>query len=179
MRKLLSSDHEVLGQAVIGYRDAIESENFIGFFEKHGLHHIEAEKWYPGQNILDVFNEIETNSGQMMNLVSIGMSIGANTLLPPLPAEATFADIIKSVSQGYELVNRGTDIGYITVVQVDDQHFSARVRTPWHDDLWYGILYGYIKRVTDDQIPFILEYDEDAPRMDDGGHETVMVISLG
>ena len=54
----LCPEQEVLGIAVVSYKDAIDNDHFAPIYEKHGFANVDPKQWYSYQALLDVFNDI-------------------------------------------------------------------------------------------------------------------------
>ena len=176
--ELFHPDHEYLGQVLIDF-EAVVGDGYIHpIFEKHGLAKIDPEGWYPAQIFMDVLNDLENNDASpMMNFVSIGMKQVEMAVMPPEFASLSLIEILSSMDAAYHLNNRGTDIGEIQCEVVEDNHVKMHFRVPQPDDVWYGVCYGYMRRLAPEGTTFSVYYDEDVPRRSDGGDFTVIHIT--
>jgi len=176
----LCDDQELLGITVMSYPKAINYENFAAIYAKHGLNHVDPNKWYPARVITDVINDIiETSVGMdaMMDFVSIGMAMidEMASMLPP-PGQASLEEVMFNLDKFRASVNRGTDPGYLKVEKVSDTHLVVHTRTIAPDDVDYGNYYALARRYLPARTPFTVHFDEKAPRHDDGAAETVIHI---
>ncbi len=175
--RVLSADHEISGGTIIQYRDSINVGQYEGIFTKHDLGKVDPQLFYPMQQLVDVFNDLVDRPDSMMNFVSIGMAMGENLRMPPELANMSFVDLMLGLETTYHYNNRGTDIGYMRGEQVSETHIRARYRAPFFpDDLLYGALYGYAKKFLPDGTKFVVQYDEDKPRTENGGDETIIHV---
>lgn len=171
----LSSDTEVLGQMVIDFENAINSNSFKPILEKHNLNHVKADEWYSGQKWLAVLNDIKTDSS-FLNLVSIGIEQIKHVEWPPEFSSMSFEDVLVSLNPIYQSYYRGSDIGEVQFEKVNDYHFRIILRVFEPDDLWYGNIYQIARTFDTPSTAFTLAYDEEITRKDMGGDYTVLNI---
>lgn len=173
--KLFHSDHEYLGQVLLDLENAVGGDRVRKIFEKHGLTNIEAQAWYPAQKFLDSLIDMSSGSVPMMDFVSIGLKQVEMAIMPPEFASLPLIQILGSMDAAYHLNNRGTDIGEIKCDVVDDKHVKMIFRVPQPDDIWYGVSYGYMRRLAGG-VRFTVTYDKETPRRDHGGEVTIIHI---
>jgi len=171
-----SADSEILGQVMIDLAHGINSERFMPIFEKHGLGHIDPDRWYPIPDLLAALDEISQQAGSMLDLVSIGMKSAEMAVVPPEFYEMSIPDIFRSMDLAYRANVRGTDPGEIRCEVVNDHHIQLTARVPFPDDDWYGVCYGTMRRFAPPETQFTVYYDEEVLRRDLGGEETVIHI---
>ncbi len=71
---VFSPDHEVPGQILIDLANAIQSDQIMPYYEKHGMTNIDPKAWYPMQKLVDIYNDMYDNeTGTMFDFVSIGL----------------------------------------------------------------------------------------------------------
>jgi hypothetical protein len=171
-------DHEFPGQLLIDLANAIGSEDIMPYFEKHGMTNIDPKAWYPMQKLIDIYNEMqEAKSGTMFDFVSIGMKEAEQAIIPPQLQSLPLLSVLQSVGEVFKLNNRGTDPGEIKCEIVADKHVKMILRVTTPDDLWYGILYGYVRRFVPKGGHFTVFYDKDIPRRDEGNDVTIIHIT--
>jgi hypothetical protein len=174
---VLSPDAEILGQGLIGYKEAIGAENFRSFFEQHGLGSVVPDQWYPYQSLINVFNEmVEASAGRMFDFVSIGIKMAENGLYPPGVGNLPFAQIVGLLGEASKMNVRGSDLGEITVEPIAEKHVKVTARQPLPDDLGYGLMYGLGRRFLPKGTHVTVIYDETMPRRDHGGPTTTFHI---
>lgn len=177
--QLFHPDHEYLGQVLIDFENASGGVSIKPFFEKHGLVNIDPTAWYPAQKFMDVLNDIVSQPGRgMLDFISIGMKQAETAIIPPEYYELPLIDILHGLDAAYRLNNRGTDIGEIRCEQISDKHFKMFFRVPQPDDVWYGVCYGYLRRLVPSHMNFTVYYDENVPRREQGGDVTVIHIEI-
>lgn len=174
--KVFHPDHEVIGQNLIDIANAIDSERFLPLFEEYGFTNIDPIRWYPFQDVLDVLSTIATFEGHMFDFVSLGMNSAAAAAIPPEFEQASFVEILYASPDVYRFNHRGTDVGDIVIEKLGKQHIRGTYRTPLPDDLWYGSVYGFVKRFAPKGTHFTVRYDENVTRRDHGGEVTVLHV---
>ena len=174
--KVFNKNHETRGGTILPYKDSLNLKNYADIFARHGLAKVDARKWYPMSQLVDVFNEMADTSG-MMDFVSLGMKMGENVPLPPELANMSFFDLVNGLEQTYNHNHRGSDIGYIRGEVVNNNHVIAHYRTPYPDDLLYGSMYGYARKFLPKGTKITVKYDERSKRMEQSGRETVIHVT--
>jgi hypothetical protein len=167
-------DHESLGHILHDFNDSVGGEELAEIFAHHGIIDLDWNEWYSATPYFDALNEIVDNGGAMMKFVSVGMKQVENAIIPPEYAELSIEELLLHLDAAYRMNNRGTDIGEIKVEPVSDNHMKMIFRMPHPDDIWYGVCFGYMKRLTRTSY-FNVEYD-DTHRRDFGADVTVIHI---
>ncbi len=173
----LGPDAEVLGGAISGLVVAINSDNIIPHLKQLDMLEIQADKWYPKQKYIDLWNALMDSSSSHQDFVSIGMTI-AETAWPPEADNQPFDSLIEGWEAAFDAVNRGADRGYVRASKVNDDRYTVSCRIPEPDYLNYGIVYGFCKRFLPENTHFIVKFDPDVTHRDQGGYETVFQILL-
>ncbi len=173
---VFSPDHEVLGAAIITYRDSVNLEHYAEVYAEHELGGVKPDQWYPYQKVLDVLNTLAERGGEMMDFVSIGMAVSSKAPLPPEFDAMPFAQVIQAVGMAVAQFNRGKDCGYTKFEEISPTHIKLEIRDPAPDDLLYGNIYGYAKRFLPAGYRFSVRYDTDIPRRELGGHSTIIHV---
>jgi len=175
---VFSEDHVIPGQLMVDFKNAVNADEIMPYFEKHGLSTIDPAHWYPMQDLLDIYNDMAaTKDGTMFDFVDIGMKTAEQAIVPPEFASLPLAVILQGSVQVFPLNNRGSDIGEVSVEMVNDKHAKITMRVPQPDDLWYGVYYGYTKRFSPPGTRFTVFYDKDIPHRDLGGEKTIIHIT--
>ncbi len=170
-----SKDAETVGQVHLSLLQAINLDHYQPFLKKYNLDDINPERWYPMQIVLDLLGEIAGSRGGMLDLVSIGMKIMENAILPPEVEALPFEQVVAMWDQFYLANNRGTDPGYIKPVQVTPKHYQMIHHIPYPDDYAYGGIYGGARRWLPVGTNFTVYYDEELPRRDKDDAETTVI----
>lgn len=180
MKKYVSFDSsvEVNGATVLGFIQCVNRDNILPFLRARGLEHIEPDQWYPLQDYLDVLNDMadRAGGGAMMDFVSIGMKIAETSPFPPEFDELPFADVLVASNTAYQMAHRNGDVGYTHAEKVAAGHVRLTMRMPYPSDLSYGVNWGMCRRYLPAGTQFTVTYDEDLPRFEEGGDETVIHI---
>ncbi len=171
-------DHEILGMNMLDITSAINSENFLPIWEKYGLTQVEPEKWYPVQIILDTLSEVAHSSGAMLDLVSIGLHATEVAYFPPEYLSKPLNQALPLLPHLYRMNHRGTNIGEVLQSQISENHYRYELCLPFPDDLWYGIIYGFVRNHVPKNHRFSISYAPDIPRRDHGGEVTIIDIFI-
>jgi hypothetical protein len=141
------------------------------------------DAWYPLQDVLDLFNELAVTGNRSHYFVGIGIAVANNTSAG-LPEQMRNLSLIEFLN-GYEQIyltrqrcREGGDKGYLRPEQIDEGHIIVRMRVPYPDDLFYGILYGLTRHFRPAGKGFSVRYDPDLSRREQGGSETVIHIHI-
>lgn len=136
---------EVAGSSLLAFVKNSNSDELQPILMRAGLHEIDPQGWYPMQNWLTVFRTIaeEHNGNSMFDFVSIGIAL-AHTM--PLPPQInTFQAAITALPQGYNMSHRNGYPGEF-VIEHEDNLIRIIKRTPYPDELTYGLLWGLVRR---------------------------------
>lgn len=172
---VFSPDAETIGQVHLSLLNSITVDEYRNILEQHGFDHIDPKVWYPTQAVLDILDAIEAEGGGTSSLVSVGMKIMENAILPPEIDAMPFDQILSMWDQFYLANNRGSDPGYIQPERVSAKHFIMTSHIPYPDDYGYGGFYGGCKRWLQPGVQFTVYYDEKLPRRDQHGAETTVI----
>jgi hypothetical protein len=167
-----SDDHEVRGATIIGYKSALNSEEFAFFFESRGLKEVDPEGWYPAQNVMDVFNDMLDASHGFLDFVSIGISTAPNLRFPPSVDLHSAESVLTALSMLPNAMIRSSKPGYISADLLNNQHYVIKARSAMPDDMLYGILYALTKGFVSNPATIVLSYPPDGKRRDYGDEYT-------
>jgi hypothetical protein len=171
---------EVIGQQAIALFNNIRSTEIRPVLVKHGLASIDPAQWYPLQSLLDVLSELSEEPDYSANFVSIGLAMADAADLPPESRGAPLEEFLMRLNAGYQAWHRGGETGIIEVQKLADTHFQLinLIATAYPDDMVYGLVYGFVRRLLPQGTPFTVRYNESGgPRRDNGGDFTVLDIS--
>lgn len=174
---------EVSGVSAQALTSCIVHDQIEEMLIRYNLNNIDTDAWYPLQDVLDLFNEIATTGGRSQHFVSIGLAVAENNCatLPEQMRSLSLIEFLNAYEQIYLTRQRcceSGDKGYLRPEQVDEHHIIVRLRVPYPDDLFYGILYGLTRHFRPDGKGFTVRYDPDLPRREQGGDETVIHIQI-
>jgi len=168
---------EVNGYSMLGFIQCLRKEDIRPYLEAHNLSQIDPAGWYPVQNWLDVMSDLaEERPGQaMFDFVAVGMKLIETTHWPPEFDTLPLLQVLAGANESYTKdQHRGGDVGEIVQEVISPKHVIQRARTPYPDDFWYGCFYGILRRYLPPGTHFTVYYDEDIPRREQGGEETVV-----
>jgi hypothetical protein len=169
---------QISGATVLSLVENMTAADFAPLISKYGFDAIDPDKWYPLQDYLDFVADAVENRGLAFNLVAIGMSIAEVAIMPPELANASFPQMVMGWDDHYQANFRNGDVGRKTTIKVADQHYKiVHDQTVVPDDIEYGVLYGFAQRFLPPDTLFDVWFDEDVPRMDEGGDQTILHVS--
>jgi len=175
--RVFNPDHEFLGQVLIDLANAVGSDEILPYYQKHGLTDISAKAWYPQQKLVDIYNDLEcSKSGSMFDLVSIGITEAEQAVVPPIFESLPLLTILQKSMEVLKLNNRGTDPGDIQCEAITDKHVRLTLRVTTPDNLWYGIVYGFVRRFIPKGTHFKVYFDKDIARREFGGDVTIIHV---
>lgn len=167
---------ELNGHTVQAFLQSAMHSNYEHILEKHGFDQIDPDVWYPLQDVLSVIREISQHSNAMMSLVSIGIAAAENSLYPPEIERLSVSEFFHVYGDYYPKRHRGGDPGWVDVEKPADDHLVISFQVPYPDDLFYGIIYGYVRRFSEPGELFSVVYDDEALPRDKGGDYTVVHV---
>jgi len=172
-------DCKVIGAAASALVNHMNRDAVIDSLETHGLVEIEPEAWYPADKFVNVFKDwIESDpSGVSSNLVSVGLAIIENMVLPPDMETMSQREKLLMVGTLHELQHSGGDPGGYEIFEVGPQHIQYNTNTIYPDDMIYGYIYGIARRYLDSGTRFTVRYDPDVPRQEKGGTQTIIHLT--
>ena len=170
---------EAKGYAMLGFVQCIRGEEIKPYLKKHGLSNVDPEGWYPIQKWLDVLSDLaEERPGEaMFDFVAVGMKIMEVAQFPPQLDSMPFEQVFIALADDYRTAQHRGNVGEIVNELVEEGHMKGTIRTPYPDDYWYGLFYGTARRFLPPGTHFIVKYDEDTPRRDEGGDVTIIHIT--
>lgn len=172
---------EINGRTASAFLTNILTDDMAPILPKHGLNQINPDAWYPVQSILDAMSDIADQIGTTSSLVSIGIAAGelGTETLPPAVQAMSLGDFFVQYEKIYQTRHRGGDSGYMRVAQPEANHIVLHARTPYPDDVMYGVIYAYTRFFLNKAgKSFVVRYDQENPRKDDGAYETIMHIFI-
>jgi hypothetical protein len=173
--KSSNENAQVIGQVLFAFAHNINVEEMLPVLQKYDLVELYEDQWYPVETIVKFFKAISEQANAMFNLVSIGTKISTYCIVPPDLDAMPFSDFLGIIDTVYHMQHRG-DVGQLIPHKVNAQHYTVTSATPYPDDFWYGIYYGWAQRLLPQGISIKVWYDEAAPRQDQGGKHTTVHI---
>lgn len=176
--RLIHPDTEVIGQMVIDFEQAINSDSFLPILKKHGLDNVNADDWYSGQAWLDVLSAVASSKENFLSLVSIGMKQIDNVEFPPEFDDMSVYEVFQELNPVYQSYYRGTDVGEIKTEKVSEDHLKVVLRVFEPDNIWYGNVYQLVKRFNNTGKGFSVSFDDEITRRDKGGDQTIIHVKF-
>lgn len=170
---------QLTGQTVLSLITNINYQDIETIIEKHGLSQVDPQSWYSLQNVLNVLKEISVASGSTFNFVGIGVAAAQLATIPPEMENFTLEQILQQYSKLYQMRHRGGNAGSITVEKISDSHLKIIMDTPYPDDVMYGVMYGYARRLLPAGTRVVVKYDDSQPRVGEGGTVTILHVIWG
>jgi hypothetical protein len=137
---------EVLGASMLALPVCLKADEIMPLLEKHGFATIEPETWYPQQNIVNLYRDIEEGRTNLSeNLVSIGIKSVETMQFPP--EINTMESVIETMVASYSMVHRNLQPGEGTWGRfLGDGHARAIINSPYPKDVFYGYFWGLMKK---------------------------------
>ncbi len=167
---------EIIGATLSSLLENLRADEIRPYLKKHGLEHIDPEKWYPAALWLAVFEDLKQETNAVSNMVAVGMSIANKVILPPELEEATAPEILTAWGHIYDIQHRGADAGKITTEKISDNEYQVVLSTLYPDDLEYGVAYGFVKRFSPPGTAFSISYANESDRRARGGDVTILSV---
>ncbi len=176
--KAFDPQAEVRGAIILSVIDCMQQEEIAPFLKKHGLQSIDPEGWYPMQNWLDLLGDIRSASSEnaLFDFVCIGMKVSERIKLPPGLKQLPYEKLVMNRNQIYQAQHRSGDVGEYSVEQAEDKHVTITAKTPYPDDLIYGVMCGEAQRFLPPGTRPAVTFDEQIPRRDQGGEVTIIHV---
>lgn len=145
-KKYISPNPEsrILGLALNAVLSSIKLDEFADLVEQNGLNQIDPEAWYPTQLVLNMYKAISEQPNGSENLVSIGVKVYQNAILPPEVNSILTA--LHTLNAVMDLNMRNVESERYEIEQLSDQCIRVTETTAFPHDLIYGYLYGICRR---------------------------------
>jgi hypothetical protein len=169
---------QVSGASILSTIKNLKSADMAPVVKKYGFEDVQSDQWYPLEDFHRCLHEVEQLPSASLNLVAIGMAAADYAHMPPELGVPTFPQMVEGWDEHYQANFRDGDVGHKTTVKVGPQHYKVvHENTMMPDDLEYGVMYGFAKRFLPPGTQFTVWYDEDIPRLDEGGDQTVIHVN--
>jgi hypothetical protein len=166
---------ELTGNAVVALISSINCDNYLPILEEYHFQNIDPNSWYSLDKLLEILIRIGGNRSGMMDLVSIGMEAGARSNLPNAVLALSPHKFLEVYASVYPQRHRGGDPGWMRIEQGENNSSRIISNTPYPDDLFYGLMYGLLKRVVKPGEHVVMRY---RTRQDHCEPETIMEVSI-
>jgi hypothetical protein len=171
---------EVIGTSLVGFTKSMVHDNLTEILARYHLDKIDPQAWYPVQTLLDLFGEISNGVEPSPTFISLGVAV-AQAGLQAMPAAAkavTLEQFFASYNDLWQSRHRNGDAGYIKYEAISPNHLVLKFKTPYPDDILYGLIYAYARFFCPKDQTTSVAYDDHFPRRDLGGKETIIHIRL-
>ncbi len=153
---------EVIGQAMLALVECVNKDHILPILRRHGLEHIEPDRWYPQQLWLDVFRDVASNtSSALFDLVAIGIKFVETARFPE--GIDSIEEALIAVNDSYQMNHRGGYAGEMSVVIMGPRHVQVIDHTPYADDFTYGVIYALARRFRPEGTYPTIRHDDTAP----------------
>ncbi len=168
---------EVSGNVALSMLTNLQAASFVPFLERYDLLQIEPERWYPFQDVLNVYRDVSEQQGGMFDLVAAGLAAADRYPMSPevasLGVDQFFLEALPN------LPNTQYRNGIPTrfdITRIGPKHLKLLFTSAYPDDTIYGFVYGHARRCLARRA-FVLRYDDTMPRRDQGGDDTTLDLS--
>jgi len=165
---------KVSGQAVLTFVESVQPEDIQRFQIKYNLVTIDPQRWYSGQTLMAMMNEMAQEANLSGNLVGIGISAAERMWLPRELIGATLPDVLYGWGTIYNQQHSSGGNGYIRTDKITDTHYTTSHCTIYPDDYSYGLAYGLARRFLPVSSHFKVKYDANIPTRDNGDDVTII-----
>jgi len=180
--KAFDPSTEIIGKSVMALTTSIVHDEIQEILAKHNLDRIDPDAWYRVQDVLDVYNDLAVQGGDPSQYFrQIGMAAGVLTLqgLPPEMKGIPLEQFLNIYSNLYQVRHQGEgDKGSVKVEKPDADTIIVRLRVPYPDDVFYGMMYAFAQQFRLEGKNFSVKYMPGVPRLEEGGEETVLLITM-
>lgn len=136
-----SSGIEVTGRTLHALHTSLGNDA-APLLAAYGLHHVQAETWYPYSIFRDILAEIEAHYATA-TLVRIGMNIPTTWVYPLVES---LGEALFSLDALYQANHRGPALGGYEADQRAERTIRMVHTTPYPTEFEYGILCGIAQR---------------------------------
>ncbi len=167
---------ELTGQTVRAFFANLNSDEIRPYLDEYGIHNVDPAGWYSLKDLLEIMNVIAQHEDAGYNFVAIGVSAADLSPLTPEVEHMPFSKFLEIYADIYHSRHRGGDAGRVEVEPVGSHHAALILQVPYPDDVMYGLIYGFARRILPPGHGFMVYYDENTLHKDDGGAETIIHI---
>jgi len=141
------------------------------------IRQFKPEGWYKTQDVLDILRQLQEYEGTLFAYVAFGKRAAETASLPPEAASLPFVDFLVNFEKLFPARYRNGSPGYCRCQKVSDTCAILRYQIPYPDDVFYGMFYGYARRLLPKGTHVTVSYESNDQRRDFGAQETVLRIS--
>ncbi len=172
---------KLIGQTVLSLFSNVRVEDIDPILEKHEirLNDVRPDGWYPLARVMDAFSDLQEHASGMFNFVAVGIRAAELSPLTPGIEAMSFEQFLLMYPQVYQTRHRDGDPGGLIAEKVAEGHIKLTLDIPYPDDVFYGLFYGFARRLLPEDTEFTVYYDEETPRKDQGGSVTIIHVTWG
>lgn len=172
--KCFHPSNEAKGSAILAAMAALDPAQVKKVMAENGLETVDAETWYSQELELKILKSI--NTGNFLDLVSVGMKIPEIAMFPPNIQDVHGA--LGLLDMAYHMNVRGEDVGEYSYEKTGERSAKITARNPYPSDFDYGLIYALVKRFRPaDSKAISVKRDETIPNRKKGADSCVFHIS--
>ncbi len=170
---------ELNGQVYLAYVNNIEADIILPIFKAHNMpttaEEVDPNGWYPLQPLLEVLKEISEGDNATANMVAIGIKIAEFGLDPADLHQGNLGFVLEHWEEHMYSAIRNGDVGRITTEKVNDTFYKVTQQNLFHDDLCYGLAYGFARNYLPRGTSFRVSYEDYNNRIDRGDNDRTVI----
>jgi hypothetical protein len=173
-----SPEAQIIGQLCLTFSAAITHEEIKPILKEFGLDQIDPTHWYPQQTILDMLRAVATLPDGTQYLVAIGVKVVDYGDFPP--ELDTIEKALLALSNSYPRNHRNVPPGEgyeVNIVKPGSAHIKANV--PYPDDLIYGAIWGFVRKLKAPGDSFRVQYLHNTTRPKDSDTPAEFEVKWG
>jgi hypothetical protein len=167
-------ENQALGSAILAAMAALDAEHVKKVMQSNGLEEVDPATWYSQDLELNILKSI--NTGNFLDLVSVGMKIPEIAAFPPNIQDVHVA--LGLLDMAYHMNVRGPNVGEYTYEKLGERSAKITAHNPYPSDFDYGLIYALVKRFRPaDSQAISVKRDETKPNRKKGGDSCEFTIS--
>ena len=144
--------------------------------DKHGVSEIDPDGWYSMALLKEIFKDISERGDSIFNFVAIGIAAAEISPLPPDVLRLSPLEFYAAYNEVFQTRHRGGNPGGLIAEPANDNTVRITLVTPYPDEVMYGLMYGFAKRLLPTGTHITVRYVDDSLRRDLGSEETVLLL---
>jgi hypothetical protein len=166
--------NEAKGAGILAAMAALDPEQMKKVLQANGLEGVDAETWYSQELELNVLKSI--NTGNFLDMVSVGMKIPEIAMFPPNIQDVHGA--LGLLDMAYHMNVRGENIGEYVYEKLGERSAKITAHNPYPSDFDYGLIYALVKRFRPaDSKNVLVKRDDSQPNRKNGADSCVYTVS--
>ena len=170
---------EVMGFVPLAFFGNLDSDVLDPIMRDLGIdiRQFQPEGWYKTQDVLDILRKLQAYEGTLFAYVAFGKRAAETAYLPPETQAMSFADFLVNFEKLFPARDRNGSPGYCRCQKLSDHEVVIRYQIPYPDDVFYGMFYGYGRRLLPKGTNLTVTYESNDQRRDFGCPETALRIT--